>query len=83
MLHSHPRSEKLLERISNASNFQERVEILKRERQSAQEQFPSQLDKLEKLLLEYNPFIILATFAFVDLTYLLDRNDFKSRGLIL
>ncbi len=70
MRHSHPRSEKLWEQLANASYFQERLEILNRERQFAQEEFPVQLKKLENLLLEYNPFTILATFAFVDLTYL-------------
>jgi hypothetical protein len=72
MRHSHPRSEKLWENISKASNFQERVEILKNERLFAQEEFPVQLKSLEDLLLEYNPFIVLATFTFIDLTYLPD-----------
>jgi len=70
MRHSDPRLEKLWDKISKASNFPERVEVLRRERVFAQSEFPVQLKKLENLLLEYNPFIILATFAFIDLTYL-------------
>jgi hypothetical protein len=72
MRNSHPRSEKLWERISIASNYQERIDILRHERQFAQDEFPVQLKKLENLLLEYNPFAILATFGFIDLTYLPD-----------
>jgi len=70
MRHSHPRSKKLFDQISKVASRQERIEILKRERQFAREEFPVQLAKLESLLLQYNPFMILVTFAFVDLTYL-------------
>lgn len=72
MRHAHPRSKKLLERISKASNFKDRIEVLAHERQFAQEEFPVQLKKLDNLLLEYNPFIILTHFTFIDLTYLPD-----------
>jgi hypothetical protein len=70
MRHSHPRSKKLFDQISKVASRQERIEILKGERQFAREEFPVQLAKLESLLLQYNPFMILVTFAFVDLTYL-------------
>jgi hypothetical protein len=70
MRHSHPRSKDLFDQISGASSRQERIEILKRERQFARAEFPVQLAKLESLLLQYNPFMVLVTFAFVDLTYL-------------
>lgn len=66
----HPRAEEMSKRISDASSFQERIGILLAERQFAQKEFPVQLEKLEDLLLESNPFIILVTFTFVDLTYL-------------
>ncbi|HEV2694494.1 MAG TPA: hypothetical protein VG347_16490 [Verrucomicrobiae bacterium] len=70
MRHAHPFSEKLFEQFSNASNRQERIQILHDARVFAQNEFPGQLEKLEKLLLQYNPFMVLATFAFIDLTYL-------------
>jgi len=72
MRHSHPSSKKLIEQLSSASSRQERIRILQRARQLARKEFPVQLSKLESLLLQYNPFMILATFAFVDLTYLPD-----------
>ena len=70
MRHSHPCAKKLFEQLSDTSSRQECIQILQRARQSAREEFPLQLAKLESLLLQYNPFMILVTFAFIDLTYL-------------
>lgn len=68
----HPCSKKLFEQLSSAPSRLERIEIVHRARLFAREEFPVQLAKLEALLLRYNPFTILATFAFIDLTYLPD-----------
>jgi hypothetical protein len=72
MSHSHPCFKRLFQQLSNASSRDERVRILHSARQSAHAEFPQQLARLEKLLLQFNPFTILATFAFYDLTYLPD-----------
>src|SRR5882672_1427465 len=70
MRYSHPRSKEIFDQISRTTSQEERINIFKQEWQFAREQFPVQLAKLETLLLEYNPFMILVTFAFVDLGYL-------------
>jgi RNase H-fold protein (predicted Holliday junction resolvase) len=63
MRHPHPSFEKLFEEIRCAPNRDAGLQILQRTRQSAREDFPKQLAKLENLLLEYTPFTILATFV--------------------
>ena len=73
MRNSHPYFTKLHEQLSRASNRENRVHILQQARRHAGEEFPIQLDKLEKLLLNYNPFTILGTFSFCYLTYLPEK----------
>lgn len=70
MRHSHPYFKQFHEQLDTASNREERLRILQQTRKHAGEEFPVQLDKLEKLLLTYNPLIILGTFSFCNLCYL-------------
>jgi hypothetical protein len=80
MRFSHPRAKKLFEELSGTSRHEDRVHILQMERQLAREKFPQELAKLEDLLLQYNPFLILATFAFIDLTYLPEKGKAMSES---
>src|SRR5947208_1519993 len=66
---SHPYFKDLFERLLGVQTSQQRIRILQETRDSARKEFPKQLQKLENLLLQYNPFTTLATFASCDLTY--------------
>ena len=70
MRYSHPNFQRLHEQLNVAPTREERLRILNQTRKSALKDFPVQLDKLDKLLLNYNPFFILANFSFCYLTYL-------------
>ena len=70
MPYTSPYPQNLLEQLSRASSRNERISIIQRARQAAREQFPVKLAELERLLLQYTPYTTLATFAFIDLTYL-------------
>jgi len=70
MRFSHPHFQRLHEQLDVAPSRGERLKIIQQARKSAREEFPFQLDKLDKLLLNYNPFFILGTFSFCYLTYL-------------
>ena len=61
---SHPHFKQLHERLNLAPNREERLKILQQTQKSAREEFPIQFDKLENLLLNYNPYVILELFHF-------------------
>src|SRR5438105_3974191 len=68
--HSHPFFRDMIERARQAATHEERIKIMEAGRSTAQKDFPVQLDRLEKMLLKYSPFTVLALFGFYDLTYL-------------
>ena len=70
MQFSHPHFQRLHEQLDAAPSREERLKILQQTQQSARDEFPTQLDKLENLLLNYNPYVILGTFSFCNLTYM-------------
>src|SRR6266542_2160414 len=70
MRHSHPAFKELYEKLAHAASREQRIQLLQHTGESARQEFPAQLAKLENLLLRYNPFVVLAMFAFYDLTYL-------------
>src|SRR5687767_1622219 len=80
---SHPYFKELTHDLERATSRAERIEIVQRARRSAQEQFPKRLANLEKLLLGYSPFTVLAMFAFYDLVYLPEEGKrFNESGSI-
>ena len=70
MKRPYPNAAEFLEQLTKAPTIERRIRIVQRRRQLALKEFPRQLKRLEKLLLRYNPFTILATFGYIDLTYL-------------
>ena len=71
----HPFTKRLVEQLLRVSSRKERRQLLRAAGQNACAELPLQLDKLEKLLLQYSPFAVMATFAFYDLTYLPDVGE--------